>query len=85
MSFRTLLFNLGGPILYGLFGSLEHAKLTAIKSASGHDTKQSTPLCQNNFGPQKSNIHPLLIIQNPIQMKYNFLGCINFALYNRDP
>ena len=31
--FRTLL-TLGGPILYGLFGSLGHAKLTAVKSAS---------------------------------------------------
>ena len=61
MSFRTLLFNLGGPILYGLFGSLEHAKLTAIKSASGHDTIQSTPLCQNNFGPQKSNLSTIFV------------------------
>ena len=30
--FRTLL-TLEGPILYGLFGSLGHAGLTAIKSA----------------------------------------------------
>ena len=34
--FRTLL-TLGGPILYGLFGSLEHARLTAITSAFGLD------------------------------------------------
>ena len=29
--------TLGDLILYGLFGSLGHARLTAIKSASGHD------------------------------------------------
>ena len=29
--------NLGGPILYGLFGSLGHTRLTAIKSAFGLD------------------------------------------------
>ena len=34
--FRTLL-SLGGPILYGLVGSLGHARLTAIKSAFGLD------------------------------------------------
>ena len=32
--FRTLL-NLGGPLIYELFGSLGHAKLTAIMYAFG--------------------------------------------------
>ena len=49
-----------GSILFGIFGSLEHAKLTAIKSAFGLDIIQSTLLCQNTFGPRKSNLQPLL-------------------------
>ena len=57
--FRTLL-SLGGPILYGLVGSLGHARLTAIKSAFGLDIIKSTLLCQNKFGPRKSSLHPLL-------------------------
>ena len=58
-SVRTLLTQ-GVPILfmYGLLGSLEHARLTAIKSAFGLDSIQSTPLCQNKFGPRKSNLQP---------------------------
>ena len=52
--------NSGGPILHGLFRSLEHTRLTAIKSAFGLDIIQSTPLCQNKFGPRKSSLHPLL-------------------------
>ena len=59
--------NLGGPILvYGLLGSLEHAKLTAIKSAFGLDIIQSTLLCQNTFGPRKSNLQPLLFFKNSV-------------------
>ena len=36
-------------LLFGLFASLGHARLTAIKSAFGIDIKQYTPLCQNKF------------------------------------
>ena len=46
-------------ILYGLFASLRHARLTTIKSAFGLDIIVSTPLCQNKFGPRKSSLHPL--------------------------
>ena len=74
--FRTLL-SLGGPILYGLVGSLGHARLTAIKSAFGIDIKQSTPLCQN-FGPRKSNLHPFLFY--PIKSKLYFFEDINFCI-----
>ena len=58
--------NYGGPILYELFRSLEHTRLTAIKSAFGLDIIQSTPLCQNKFGPQKSNLYPLVFSQKPM-------------------
>ena len=47
------------------FGSLRHARLTAIKSAFGYDIIQSTPLCQNNNRPRKSNLYPLFF-QNPV-------------------
>ena len=53
------------PHEYGLWGSLEHEKLTAIKSAFGHDIIQFTPLCQNNNRPRKSNLYPLFF-QNPV-------------------
>ena len=53
-------------MLYRLFGSLGHARLTAIKSAFGLDIIQSTPLCQNKFGPQKSNLYPLVFSQKPM-------------------
>ena len=31
---------------------------------------QSTPLCQNNFGPRKSNLNPLFFFQNPTYITY---------------
>ena len=52
-------------IVYGLFASLGHARLTAIKSAFRLDIIKSTPLCQNKFGPQKSSLHPLITLKNP--------------------
>ena len=52
-------------LLYGLFVSLGHARLTAIKSASGHDIILVYTPCQNNFGPRKSNLCPLFF-KNPI-------------------
>ena len=46
-------------ILYGLLAILGHARLTAIKSAFGIDIIKATPLCQNKYGPRKSNLNPL--------------------------
>ena len=65
---------LGGPILYGLFGSLEHARLTAIKSAFRFDlplvysTPQSKIFWTTEVKP------PTLVLENPV---FNiFSGCI---------
>ena len=46
-------------LVYGLFASLGHAGLTAIKSAFEFDIIKSTLLCQNKFGPRKSSLQPL--------------------------
>ena len=65
-------------IVYGLFASLRHARLTAIKSAFGLDIIQSTPLCQNKFGPRKSNLHPLLFSKNPYTLSLFYKQRIKF-------
>ena len=66
--------------VYGLFRSLEHARLTAIKSAFRLDIIQSTPLCQNKFGPRKSNLYPLLFKKNPfITYKQYFFWIHHFC------
>ena len=75
--------NSGGPILYGLFRSLEYTRLTAIKSAFGLDIIQSTHLCQNKFGPRKSNLQRLLFLKNPIDYVFFWIHKL-CNVYNQD-
>ena len=82
LSWRKLPPKLFGKLsyVYGLFRSLEHARLTAIKSAFRLDIIQSTPLCQNKFGPRKSNLYPLLFKKNPfITYKQYFFWIHHFC------
>ena len=63
------------------FRSLRNARLTAIKLAFGLDIIKSTPLCQNNVGPRKSNLHPFLFY--PIKSKlyfFEFICIIDVAI-----
>ena len=47
------------------FRSLRNARLTAIKLAFGLDIISVYTPSQNNFGPRKSNLHPLIFLKNP--------------------
>ena len=45
---------------------------------------QSTPLNQNNFGPQKSNLHPLLFLKYVTHLFSKIIfGCIDQKLISR--
>ena len=43
-----------------------HARLTAIKLAFGLDIISVYIPSQNNFGPRKSNLHPLNFFKKPL-------------------
>ena len=49
----------------------------------GLDIIQSTPLSQNNFGPRKSNVHPLFF-QNPIFI-FGFILILNLMFADPGP
>ena len=48
------------------FRSLRNARLTAIKLAFGLDIISVYTPSQNNFGPRKSNLHPLIFFKKPL-------------------